>query len=114
MDNNRENIAFVEKYAKIYCKRLGLDYDDVIFLYTVPDFIWFATKIDDYKNPPVLGYYGQTWKQYDVIFIHLYEHDDRRELKDTIAHELIHLKYKQLDHGRKFTLLVKKVLRGKN
>lgn len=58
-------------------------------------------------------YYGVSYMQHNLIFINVKKIPDEKALDDTIAHELVHLRFPYLSHGRRFNKLVRQVLRGK-
>ena len=58
---------------------------------------WYATVYEDYDGK-------------FAMFINLPLHEDKEDLKDTIAHECIHMKHPELDHGRDFDASVKSLV----
>jgi predicted metal-dependent hydrolase len=58
-------------------------------------------------------YYGVSYMQHNLVFINVKKIPDEKALDDTIAHELVHLRFKYLSHGRRFNKLVRQVLKGK-
>jgi hypothetical protein len=58
-------------------------------------------------------YYGVSYMQHNLVFINVKKIPDEKSLDDTIAHELVHLRFPYLSHGRRFNKLVRQVLKGK-
>jgi hypothetical protein len=58
-------------------------------------------------------YYGVSYMQHHLVFINVKKIPDEKSLDDTIAHELVHLRFPYLSHGRRFNKLVRQVLKGK-
>jgi hypothetical protein len=58
-------------------------------------------------------YYGVSYMQHNLVFINVKKIPDERSLDDTIAHELVHLRFPYLSHGRRFNKTVRQVLKGK-
>jgi hypothetical protein len=58
-------------------------------------------------------YYGVSYLLHNLVFINVKKIPDEKALDETIAHELIHLRFKYLSHGRRFNKLVRQVLKGK-
>lgn len=58
-------------------------------------------------------YYGVSYLQHNLIFINVRKIPDERTLENTIVHELIHMRFPYLSHGRRFNRLVRQGLRGK-
>lgn len=57
-------------------------------------------------------YYGVSYLQHNLIFINVKRIPDEKTLDDTIAHELTHMRFPYLSHGKRFNKIVRKVLRG--
>lgn len=58
-------------------------------------------------------YYGVSYMQHNLVFINVKKIPDEKSLDDTIAHELVHLRFPYLSHGRRFNKIVRQVLKGK-
>jgi predicted metal-dependent hydrolase len=48
-----------------------------------------------------------------LIFINVRKIPDEKNLEDTMVHELLHLRFPYLAHGKRFNKLVRQGLRGK-
>ena len=57
-------------------------------------------------------YYGIAYMGHQTIFINVRKIPGEKELENTIVHELIHLRFPYLSHGRRFNRLVRRGLRG--
>lgn len=58
-------------------------------------------------------YYGVSYLLHNLVFINVKKIPDERALDNTIAHELVHLRFPYLAHGRRFNKYVRQVIRGK-
>lgn len=58
-------------------------------------------------------YYGVSYMQHNTIFVNVKKIPDQKALDDTIAHELVHLRFPYLSHGRRFNKIVRQVLKDK-
>jgi predicted SprT family Zn-dependent metalloprotease len=58
-------------------------------------------------------YYGVSYLQHNMIFINVRKIPDEKTLENTIVHELIHMRFPYLAHGKKFNKLVRQGLKGK-
>ena len=58
-------------------------------------------------------YYGVSYFQHNLIFINVRKIPDEKNLEDTMVHELLHLRFPYLAHGKRFNKLVRQGLRGK-
>ena len=56
---------------------------------------------------------GVSYLQHDLIFINVRKIPDEKTLENTIVHELIHMRFPYLAHGKRFNKLVRAGLRGK-
>lgn len=57
-------------------------------------------------------YYGVSFLRHQTIFINVRKIPDKRHLDNTIVHELIHMRFPYMSHGRRFDDLVRRGLRG--
>ena len=58
-------------------------------------------------------YYGVSYLQHNLVFINVRKIPDEKTLENTIVHELIHMRFPYLAHGKRFNKLVRQGLRGK-
>ena len=58
-------------------------------------------------------YYGVSYMDENLIFINSKKIPDEKTLENTIVHELIHMRFPYLSHGKRFNKLVRQGLRGK-
>jgi len=58
-------------------------------------------------------YYGVSYLQHNLVFINVRKISDEKTLENTIVHELIHMRFQYLAHGKRFNKLVRQGLRGK-
>jgi hypothetical protein len=58
-------------------------------------------------------YYGVSYLQQNLVFINVRKIPDEKTLENTIVHELIHMRFSYLAHGKRFNKLVRQGLRGK-
>ena len=59
-------------------------------------------------------YYGVSYLQHSLVFINVRKIPDEKVLENTIVHELIHMRFPYLAHGKRFNKLVRQGLRGKS
>lgn len=57
-------------------------------------------------------YYGTAYLKHNTVFINVRKIPDMRSLEDTIVHELVHMRFPYLSHGKRFEGLVRRGLRG--
>ena len=59
-------------------------------------------------------YYGVAYLQHSLVFINVRKIPDEKTLENTIVHELIHMRFPYLAHGKRFNKLVRQGLKGKS
>ena len=57
-------------------------------------------------------YLGVSYLQHHLVFINIKKIPDEKTLENTIVHELVHLRFPYLSHGKRFNRLVRKGLSG--
>ena len=57
-------------------------------------------------------YYGTAYLKHNTVFINVRKIPDMRSLEDTIVHELVHMRFPYLSHGKRFEELVRRGLKG--
>ncbi|MGH1566876.1 MAG: hypothetical protein ACRBB5_05555 [Nitrosopumilus sp.] len=58
-------------------------------------------------------YYGVSYLQHNLVFINVRKIPDEKVLENTLVHELIHMRFPYLAHGKRFNKLVRQGLSGK-
>ena len=58
-------------------------------------------------------YYGVAYLQHNLVFINTRKIPDMGTLESTIVHELIHMRFPYMAHGKRFNRLVRQGLRGR-
>ena len=58
-------------------------------------------------------YYGVSYLNHNLVFVNVRKIPDEKTLENTIVHELIHMRFPYLAHGKRFNKLVRQGLRGK-
>lgn len=58
-------------------------------------------------------YYGVAYLESNLVFINVRKIPDDKMLVDTIAHELVHVRFPYLSHGKRFDRLVGEVIAGR-
>ena len=82
-------------------------------LLTTAEVLQMPKEITAGRRTTAYKYYGVSYLQHNTVFINVKKIPDEKALDDTIAHELVHLRFKYLSHGRRFNKLVRQVIRGK-
>lgn len=98
-------VQFIVKQNKKYCKQLGLE--SPLYLFTDLE---LSGMVDNHKEYQYIKKHtiGESWHHkdtkldYDVIYINVDNSDFVWQLIDTVVHELVHLKFPKLKHGKQF------------
>ena len=100
-----------QKYFEVYCNRLGVPMPTVFW--TKKDMRdWFHAKYPG-RRVTGLNHLGMCYYKVAVIYINLRRHGgSSKHIRHTIAHELIHLKYR-IPHGDRFYKLTMALISGR-
>lgn len=57
-------------------------------------------------------YFGVAYMRHGTVFINVRKIPDEAALERTVVHELVHMRFPYMSHGRRFNALVSRGLRG--
>ena len=97
--------------AGIYANRFGIQEPKVLF--TTREVLEMPKKMTEGRRTSAYKYYGVSYMQHNMIFLNIRKLPDDKTLENTIVHELIHLRFPYLSHGKRFNKLVRQGLGGK-
>ena len=103
-------LGILEKVG-IYSNRLSIKEPKTLL--TSKEVLEMPNEMTAGRRTTAYKYYGVSYMQHNLIFINVKKIPDEKTLDDTIAHELVHLRFPYLSHGRQFNKLVSQVLKGK-
>jgi len=103
-------LEILEKVG-IYANRFSILEPKVLF--TTKEVLEMPKEMTQGRRTSAYKYYGVAYMQENLIFLNVRKIDDQKLLDNTIVHELIHMRFPYLSHGRRFTKLVRQGLRGK-
>lgn len=103
-------LSILEK-AGIYSGRLSIPEPNLLL--TSKEVLDMPKEVTVGRRTTAYKYYGVSYMQHNLVFINVKKIPDEKTLDDTIAHELVHLRFPYLSHGRRFNKLVRQVLKGK-
>lgn len=103
-------LEILEKVG-IYSNRFSIPEPKVLF--TPKEVLEMPKEMTEGRRTSAYKYYGVSYMQENLIFINVKKISDQKSLDNTIVHELIHMRFPYLSHGRRFNKLVLKGLRGK-
>ena len=70
-------------------------------------------ELTEGRRTSAYKYYGVSYLQHNLVFINVRKIPDEKTLENTIVHELIHMRFPYLAHGKRFNKLVRQGLKGK-
>ena len=103
-------LQILEKIG-IYANRFSISEPKVLL--TTKEVLDMPKEMPEGRSPSAYNYYGVSYLQHNLVFINVRKIPDEKTLENTLVHELIHLRFPYLSHGKRFNKLVRQGLRGK-
>ncbi|RNJ76801.1 MAG: M48 family peptidase [Nitrosopumilus sp. D6] len=103
-------LVILEKVG-VYSARFSIPEPRLLF--ATREVLELPREITDGCRTSAYKYYGVTYFRDNCVFLNIRKMPDEKTLENTIVHELIHLRFPYLAHGRRFNRLVRQGLRGK-
>lgn len=103
-------LAILEKVG-IYSNRFSIPEPKVLL--TTKEVLETPKEMTEGRRTSAYKYFGVSYLLNNLIFINIKKIPDEKTLENTIVHELIHMRFPYLSHGRRFNKLVRQGLRGK-
>lgn len=72
----------------------------------MPKYVTVGRRTTAYK------YYGVAYLRHNVVFLNVRKISNTKVLEKTIVHELVHLRFPYLSHGKRFNDIVRRGLKG--
>lgn len=103
-------LKILEKVG-IYSNRFGTKEPKILF--TPREVLEMPKEVTRGRRTSAYKYLGVSYLQNNLVFINVKKIPDEKTLENTIVHELVHMRFPYLSHGRRFNKLVKNGLSGK-
>jgi Zn-dependent peptidase ImmA (M78 family) len=103
-------IQILEKIG-IYSNRFSISEPQVLL--TTKEVLDMPKEMTEGRRTSAYKYYGVSYLQHNLVFINVRKIPDEKTLENTLVHELIHLRFPYLAHGKRFNKLVRQGLRCK-
>jgi len=103
-------LQILEKVG-IYSNRFSIPEPKVLF--TPKEVLEMPRELTEGRRTTAYKYYGISYMQSNLIFLNVKKILDEKTLENTIVHELIHMRFPYLAHGKRFNKLVRQGIRGK-
>jgi Zn-dependent peptidase ImmA (M78 family) len=104
-------LQILEKVG-IYSNRFSIS--EPTILLTTKEVLDAPKEMTEGRRTSAYKYYGVSYLQHNLVFINVRKIPDEKTLENTIVHELIHMRFPYLAHGKRFNKLVRQGLRGKS
>ena len=96
----------------IYSNRFSIQEPKILF--TTKEVLDMPKEITEGRRTSAYKYYGVSYLQENLIFINVRKIPDEKSLENTIVHELIHMRFPYMSHGKRFNKLIRQGLKGKS
>ncbi len=103
-------LEILEKVG-IYSNRFSISEPQVLL--SSREVLDVPKELTEGRRTTAYKYYGVSYIQSNLVFINVRKIPDEKCLEDTIVHELIHMRFPYMSHGKRFNKLVRQGLRGK-
>jgi Zn-dependent peptidase ImmA (M78 family) len=103
-------LQILEKIG-IYSSRFSISEPKVLL--TTREVLDMPKEMTEGRRTSAYKYYGVSYLEHNLVFINVRKTPDDKTLENTLVHELIHLRFPYLAHGKRFNTLVRQGLRGK-
>jgi Zn-dependent peptidase ImmA (M78 family) len=103
-------LEILEKVG-IYSNRFSIPEPQVLL--TTKEVLEMPKEMTEGRRTSAYKYYGVSYLQHNLIFINVRKIPDEKNLENTLVHELIHMRFPYLSHGKRFNKLVRQGLKGK-
>ena len=103
-------LRILEKVG-IYSSRFSIAEPQVVL--TTREVLEMPKEITTGRRTSAHKYYGVSYLQHNLVFINVRKIPDEKTLENTIVHELIHMRFPYISHGKRFNKLVRRGLGGK-
>ena len=103
-------LKILEKVG-IYSQRFSIS--EPAILIATKEVLDAPKEMTEGRRTSAYKYYGVSYLQHNLVFINVRKIPDEKILENTIVHELIHMRFPYLAHGKRFNKLVRQGLRCK-
>jgi len=103
-------LQILEKVG-IYSNRFSIPEPKILL--TTKEVLDMPKEMTEGRRTSAYKYYGVSYLLHNLVFINVRKIPDEKTLENTLVHELIHMRFPYLAHGKRFNKLVRQGLRGK-
>ena len=103
-------LQILEKVG-IYSNRFSIPEPKILL--TTKEVLDMPKEMTEGRRTSAYKYYGVSYLLHNLVFINVRKIPDEKTLENTLVHELIHMRFPYLAHGKRFNKSVRQGLRGK-
>jgi len=103
-------LSILEKVG-VYSTRFSITEPQILL--STKEVLDAPKEMTEGRRTSAYKYYGISYLQHNLVFINVRKIPDEKTLENTIVHELIHMRFPYLAHGKRFNKLVRQGLKGK-
>ncbi|MFQ5440174.1 MAG: hypothetical protein ACE5DL_01795 [Nitrosopumilaceae archaeon] len=103
-------LEILEKIG-IYSNRFSISEPQILL--STKEVLDMPREMTEGRRTSAYKYYGVSYFLHNLVFINVRKIPDEKTLENTLVHELIHLRFPYLAHGKRFNKLVRQGLKGK-
>ena len=104
-------MVFIAREVTKHSANFGIQKPQVLL--TTQEVKALPKTIDPTEDITACRKLGMAYLDHNIIFLNIAQHDGRPELRDTIVHEITHLKFPCLKHSPTFYNIVKRGIKGR-
>ena len=101
----------ISEKVGIYCARFSIT--EPKLLLSTKEVLDMPKKLTEGRRTTAYKYFGVSYIPENLVFINVRKIPDEKKLENIIVHELIHMRFPYLSHGRRFNKLIRQGLKGK-
>ena len=98
------------RWVREYAERLSIDKPHTLM--TTREVLDMPRQVTVGRRTSAYKYYGVAYIKHKIVFINIRKIPDIAKLEEIIAHELAHLRFPYLSHGRRFDGVVRRAMGG--
>ncbi|MDI1495340.1 MAG: hypothetical protein K8823_648 [Cenarchaeum symbiont of Oopsacas minuta] len=102
-------LQILEKVG-VYSARFSIQEPYIVL--STKEVLEMPVEITSGRRTTAYKYYGVSYLSHNLVFINVRKIPDEKVLENTIVHELVHMRFPYLSHGRRFNSLVRRGLKG--
>lgn len=101
---------FILETVGVYSARFSIEEPRVLL--TTREVLGAPKEVTAGRRTSAYKYYGVSYMKHKTVFINVRKIPNKKVLENTIVHELIHLRFPYMSHGKRFNGLVRRGLKG--